>query len=134
MPFVYTTVQQADIEKHNLSYDIPYLLQTTPSVVTTSDAGTGVGYTQMFIRGTDNSRINVTLNGVPLNDPESHGVWWVDIPDFASSASSIQVQRGVGTSTNGAGAFGATVNIRTNQLHTKHYTEIFSSYGSFNTL
>ncbi len=134
MPFAYTTVQQADIEKNNLSQDIPYLLQTTPSVVTTSDAGTGVGYTQMFIRGTDNSRINVTLNGVPLNDPESHGVWWVDIPDFASSASSIQIQRGVGTSTNGAGAFGATVNIRTNRLYTKHYAEISSSYGSFNTI
>ena len=132
-PFAYTTIQQADIEKNNLSQDIPYLLQTTPSVVTTSDAGTGVGYTQMFIRGTDNSRINVTLNGVPMNDPESHGVWWVDIPDFAASASSIQIQRGVGTSTNGAGAFGATINIRTNRLYTKPYAEISNSFGSFNT-
>ncbi len=133
-PIAYTNIQASDIKKHNVGQDIPFILKSTPSLITTSDAGTGIGYTQMRIRGTDVSRINVTLNGVPLNNPESHGVWWVDIPDFASSVDNIQIQRGVGTSTNGAGAFGATINLKTNKLNTNPYATIINGYGSFNTL
>jgi iron complex outermembrane receptor protein len=132
-PTTYSTVSRQDLEKINLGQDMPYLLQISPSVVTTSDAGNGVGYSNMRIRGTDLTRINVTINGVPLNDAESHGVWWVDLPDFASSAESIQIQRGVGTSTNGAAAFGASVNIRTDDPETSPYSEISTSAGSFNT-
>ena len=95
----------------DMTRDMPYLLSLTPSVVETSDAGNGIGYTSMRIRGTDASRINITLDGIPLNDAESQQVFWVDLPDLASSTGSIQIQRGVGTSTNGAGAFGASVNI-----------------------
>jgi len=90
-PTTFTTISAKDIDKVNLGQDMPYLLQTTPSVVTTSDAGNGIGYSNMRIRGTDLTRINVTINGIPLNDAESHGVWWVDLPDFASSAESIQI-------------------------------------------
>ena len=111
-PTTYSTITQKEISKVNLGQDMPFLLQTSPSVVTTSDAGTGIGYSSLRIRGTDLTRINVTIDGIPLNDSESHGVWWVDLPDFASSAESIQIQRGVGTSTNGAAAFGASINIR----------------------
>ena len=132
-PFAHINIQKAEIEQNNIGQDIPYILQLTPSVVVSSDAGNGVGYTSMTIRGTDITRINVTLNGVPLNDPESHGVWWVDIPDFASSVNSIQIQRGVGTSTNGAGDFGASINLRTNKLNTKAYGVLSNSFGSFNT-
>ncbi len=132
-PFVHVNIRKAEIERNNIGQDIPYILQLTPSVVVSSDAGNGVGYTSMSIRGTDITRINVTLNGVPLNDPESHGVWWVDIPDFASSVNSIQIQRGVGTSTNGAGDFGASINLRTNKLNKKPYAVLSNSYGSFNT-
>ena len=129
----YSNVSSEDISKRNLGQDIPYLLALTPSVVTTSDAGTGIGYTAIRIRGTDGNRINMTMNGVPLNDAESHGVYFVDFPDIASSLSSVQVQRGVGTSTNGAAAFGASVNMQTDLLIEKPYAEISSTYGSFNT-
>jgi len=132
-PVAYTNIGGDEIEKANLGQDITYLLKLTPSLVVSSDAGTGVGYSQFKIRGTDMSRINVTLNGVPLNDSESHGVWWVNIPDFASSVNNIQVQRGVGTSTNGASAFGASVNLMTTSIEKKAYGEISNTFGSFNT-
>jgi iron complex outermembrane receptor protein len=132
-PMAYTTVTKEDISKNNIVQDIPYLLDYTPSLVVSSDAGTGVGYTYINIRGTDVKRINVTIDGVPVNDAESHGVWWVDLPDLASSADNIQIQRGVGTSTNGAGAFGATINFETTNLNREPYAEVNSSYGSFNT-
>jgi iron complex outermembrane recepter protein len=133
MPLSYSTITKEEISKNNNARDIPYLLNYTPSIVVSSDAGTGVGYTNINIRGTDVKRINVTIDGVPVNDAESHGVWWVDLPDLASSADNIQIQRGVGTSTNGAGAFGATINFQTTDLKREPYAEINSSYGSFNT-
>ena len=129
VPSTQTTVDKEEIAKNNLGQDLPYLIQQTPSVVTTSDAGTGIGYTGIRIRGSDASRINVTINGVPLNDPESHGVFWVNMPDFSSSLNSVQVQRGIGTSTNGAGAFGATINLETNTVSPKAYGEISNSIG-----
>ncbi len=132
-PGAYSTVTHEELEKTNLGQDIPFLLNTTPSIVVNSDAGAGIGYTGMRIRGTDITRINVTINGVPLNDPESHGVFWVNMPDFASSVQNIQVQRGAGTSTNGAGAFGASVNLLTENLSEKSYGELNMSAGSFNT-
>jgi iron complex outermembrane receptor protein len=132
-PLAYSTVNKETISKNNLAQDIPYLLSYTPSMVVSSDAGTGVGYTNINIRGTDIKRINVTIDGIPVNDAESHGVWWVDLPDLASSADNIQIQRGVGTSTNGAGAFGATINFQTSDLKREPYGETNSSYGSFNT-
>ncbi|MBN2662559.1 MAG: TonB-dependent receptor [Bacteroidales bacterium] len=133
-PIAFTNIQTNDIQKNNDAQDIPYILRTSPSITITSDAGTGIGYTQMRVRGTDMSRINVTLNGIPLNDPESHGVWWVDIPDFASSVDNIQIQRGVGSSTNGAGAFGASINLKSNKLNGNSYAQISNSFGSFNTI
>ncbi|MCE7043581.1 TonB-dependent receptor [Dyadobacter sp. CY312] len=129
----YTNVSAETIEKQNLGQDLPVLLNFTPSLVSTSDAGGGVGYTGIRIRGSDATRINVTVNGIPYNDAESQGVFWVNMPDFASSVSSIQVQRGVGTSTNGAGAFGASVNISTNAFREEAYAELNNSFGSFNT-
>lgn len=132
-PVAYTNISKESIEKNNLGQDIPYLLNTTPSFVATSDAGTGIGYTGFRIRGTDANRTNITVNGIPLNDAESHGTFFVNMPDFASSLSSVQVQRGVGTSTNGAAAFGASINMQTELLNSKAYAEIGSSYGSFNT-
>ena len=129
----YSDVKKTDIEKRNLGQDIPYLLALTPSFITTSDAGTGIGYTGFRIRGTDANRTNITVNGVPLNDAESHGTFFVNMPDFASSLSSVQVQRGVGTSTNGAAAFGASINMQTEGLNAKPYGEISTSIGSFNT-
>ncbi|WP_080237467.1 TonB-dependent receptor [Spirosoma rigui] len=129
----YTDVSRRDLDKLNMGQDIPQLLNFTPSIVTTSDAGTGVGYTGIRIRGSDATRVNVTLNGIPYNDAESQGTFFVDMPDFASSVSSIQIQRGVGTSTNGAGAFGASVNIQTNKLEAKPYAETNLSAGSFGT-
>ena len=132
-PLAYSTVTKEEITKNNIAQDIPYLLGYTPSLVVSSDAGTGVGYTNINIRGTDVKRINVTIDGIPVNDAESHGVWWVDLPDLASSADNIQIQRGVGTSTNGAGAFGATINFQTTDLNREPYAEVNSSYGSFNT-
>lgn len=101
-PTTFQTIDKAELAKRNLGQDIPILLNFTPSVVTNSDAGAGIGYTSMSIRGSDQSRINVTVNGIPMNDAESHGVFYVNMPDFASSVDNIQIQRGVGTSTNGA--------------------------------
>lgn len=132
-PTTFTNVTREGIEEQNFGQDVPFLLNWTPSVVTTSDAGTGIGYTGIRIRGSDPTRINVTINGIPYNDSESQGTFWVDIPDIASSAESIQVQRGVGTSTNGAGAFGATINLQTNMRREKPYAEISNAFGSFNT-
>ena len=132
-PTTFTHVNKQSIEKQNFGQDIPMLLNWTPSMVTTSDAGAGVGYTGLRIRGTDASRINVTINGIGLNDSESQGVFWVNTPDLASSIQSIQIQRGVGTSTNGAGAFGATVSVQTDVLTRDPYVEGLASFGSFNT-
>ncbi len=132
-PITFTTIKKKDIEKQNYGKDFPYLLESTASVVTTSDAGAGVGYTGIRIRGSDATRINVTLNGIPYNDSESQGVYWVDLPDISSSVESVQVQRGVGTSTNGAGAFGASINIETGSLKATPYASIDNSFGSFNT-
>jgi len=132
-PFTKTNLTKKQIEKMNLGQDLPFILNQTPSVVVNSDAGNGVGYTGIRIRGSDASRINVTLNGIPFNDAESQGTFFVDLPDFTSSVGSIQVQRGVGTSSNGAGAFGASVNISTNEVNLKPYLEFNNSYGSFNT-
>ena len=112
-PLAYSTINNELLKKQNTGHDLPYLLSLTPSLVETSEAGNGVGYTSLRIRGTDGSRINVTIDGIPLNDPESQQVFWVDLPDLASSVENIQVQRGAGTSSNGAGAFGATISIQT---------------------
>ncbi|MEI6901169.1 MAG: TonB-dependent receptor, partial [Bacteroidota bacterium] len=133
-PTTYSTMTMKEIEKFNTGQDLPYILQNTPSVVTTSDAGTGIGYTSMNIRGSDLTRINVTMNGIPVNDAESQGVWFVDLPDLASSCENIQVQRGVGTSTNGPGAFGASVNIRTSENDTVAYGQLDAAGGSFGTI
>ncbi len=132
-PFAKTDLGKKDIEKNNLGQDLPFLLNQTPSVVVSSDAGNGIGYTGIRIRGTDAARINVTLNGIPYNDAESQGTFFVDLPDFASSANSIQIQRGVGTSSNGAGAFGGTINIATNELNKEFYAVTSNSFGSFNS-
>ncbi|UPT67807.1 MAG: TonB-dependent receptor plug domain-containing protein [Sphingobacteriales bacterium JAD_PAG50586_3] len=129
----YTEVSKDDLKKQNLGQDIPVLLNQTPSVVVSSDAGNGVGYTGIRVRGSDATRINVTVNGIPMNDAESHGLFWVNMPDFASSVNSMQIQRGAGTSTNGAGAFGASINIQSNVLNAEPYAEVNSSAGSFNT-
>lgn len=132
-PMAHTELKKEDISKINFGQDIPYLLTLTPSVVATSDAGAGIGYTGVRIRGVDASRINVTSNGVPLNDAESHSLFWVNMPDFASSVEDIQVQRGVGTSTNGSGAFGGSINMQTESLSRKPSAEVGISYGSFNS-
>jgi iron complex outermembrane receptor protein len=121
------------LERKNFGQDIPVLLESTPSLVTTSDAGAGVGYTGIRIRGVDATRINVTINGIPVNDPESHAVYWVNMPDLASSIENIQIQRGVGSSTNGAAAFGASVNIKTQDISEKPFGSIDQSVGSFGT-
>lgn len=133
-PTTFSNLNKEDIDKANYGQDIPYLLQTTPSTVVTSDAGGGVGYTSVRIRGVDPTRTNVTVNGIPLNDAESHGVWWVNMPDFASSSDNIQVQRGVGTSSNGAAAFGASINIKSDNIEREAYGVLDNSIGSFNTL
>jgi iron complex outermembrane receptor protein len=132
-PFTKTDLNKRQIEQSNLGQDLPYLLDQTPSVVINSDAGNGVGYTGIHLRGTDDSRINMTLNGIPYNDPEEQTLFFVDLPDLASSVNSIQIQRGVGTSSNGAGAFGASINFSTNEFNDKAYAEINNSFGSFNT-
>ena len=132
-PITFTNISKEEIAKRNLGQDIPVLLNYQPSVVTTTDAGNGVGYTYMRVRGSDGSRINVTLNGVPFNDSESHGTFFVNLPDFASSIQSAQLQRGVGTSTNGAGAFGASLNMETKSYQEKAHAEISNSVGSFGT-
>lgn len=132
-PITFSNLDQKEIKTRNLGQDIPVLINFMPSVVTTSDAGNGVGYTGIRVRGTDATRVNVTLNGIPYNDSESHGTFWVNMPDFASSVQSIQLQRGVGTSTNGAGAFGASLNLLTDSYSKKSAAEISNSYGSYNT-
>ncbi len=129
----FTNVAKEQIEERNFGQDLPYLLEQTPSVVVNSDAGAGVGYTGIRIRGSDITRINVTVNGIPINDAESHGTFFVNMPDLATSVQDVQVQRGVGTSTNGAGAFGASLNIRTLGFNREAYAEANNSYGSFNT-
>ena len=132
-PLAYRTIGKEEIKKQNFGQDIPFLLTLSPSVVATSDAGAGIGYTSFRIRGTDATRINVTTNGIPLNDSESHGVFWVNMPDIASSLEDLQIQRGVGTSTNGAGAFGASINMKTENVSNKSYGELSGTYGAFNT-
>lgn len=132
-PFAKTNLNKEEIAKLNLGQDLPFILNQTPSVVVNADAGNGVGYTGIRIRGTDATRINVTLNGIPYNDAESQGTFFVDLPDFTSSVNSIQIQRGAGTSSNGTGAFGATINLSTNEFNEKAYGELNNSYGSFNT-
>lgn len=132
-PMTYSEMKREEIEEKNLGQDVPYLLRWTTSAVVTSDAGTGIGYTGIRIRGSDPTRINVTINGIPLNDAESHQVFWVDLPDFAASTDDIQIQRGVGTSTNGGGAFGASINMNTTNLSTTPYSRINVGGGSFNT-
>src|ERR1041385_153471 len=132
-PFTKTNIFKKEIEKVNLGQDLPFILNQTPSVIINSDAGNGVGYTGIRIRGSDGTRVNVTLNGIPYNDAESQGTFFVDLPDFSSSVNSIQIQRGVGTSSNGAGAFGATINLSTNETNLHRYAELNNSYGSFST-
>lgn len=133
-PTTYTIMDRTEIAERNTGKDLPYILNSIPSTVVSSDAGAGIGYTGLRIRGTDLTGINVTLNGVPVNDGESHSVYFVDLPDLASSINDVQVQRGVGTSTNGAASFGASINIKTGDNNPDPYAEISSSFGSFNTL
>lgn len=133
-PATYTNVSGAALSARNLGQDLPFLISLTPSVIVSSDAGAGVGYTWMKVRGSDDTRINVTLNGVPLNNPESHGVWWVNTPDIVTSVDNMQIQRGVGLSTHGAGAFGATISLQTNELRPETYAEIGNAFGAFNTM
>ena len=130
-PIAYTTVSKSQIKSVNHGKDLPSLLTMTPSVTMTSDAGNGIGYTTLMVRGSDNTRVNITANGIPLNDAESSGLYWVNMGDFASSAEDIQIQRGVGTSTNGAGAFGATVNIQTEKIGAKPFIGLDMSSGSY---
>ncbi|MBR2301035.1 MAG: TonB-dependent receptor plug domain-containing protein, partial [Bacteroidaceae bacterium] len=132
-PIAYTNIDAKELSKYNSGVDFPYLIAMTPSAITTSDAGAGIGYTTLRVRGTDATRINVTANGVPVNDAESHSVFWVNMPDLASSVKDVQIQRGVGTSTNGAGSFGASINMSTATLSMDPYAELNASYGSFNT-
>ncbi len=133
VPVAKSNMSQKDIDRQNMGQDLPILMQLQPSVVTTTDAGAGVGYTGLHIRGVGIRGINVTINGVPLNDPESQSVWWVDLPDLSSSTEDIQIQRGVGTSTNGSGAFGASININTTNSSDKPYGEVNSFAGSYKT-
>lgn len=133
-PVTFSNLTKEDIKPRNLGQDIPILMNFLPSVVTTSDAGAGVGYTGIRVRGSDATRVNVTINGIPYNDAESQGTFWVNMPDFASSTESLQLQRGVGTSTNGAGAFGASLNLLTDGFSEDAYGQISSSAGSFKTL
>lgn len=133
-PVSFSDLTKKDIQFRNLGQDVPILMNFLPSVVTTSDAGTGVGYTGIRVRGSDATRVNVTINGIPYNDAEGSGTYFVDLPDFASSVQSLQLQRGVGTSTNGAGAFGASLNMLTDSYSKNSYGEISNSAGSFNTL
>lgn len=132
-PVSFSNLDKKEIKFRNLGQDIPILMNYLPSVVTTSDAGNGVGYTGIRVRGSDATRVNVTINGIPYNDSESHGTYWVNMPDFASSVESLQLQRGVGTSTNGAGAFGASLNMLTDNFAKESTGEISNSFGSFNT-
>ena len=132
-PVAYSEINRKELSKANTGIDLPYILATTPSAVATSDAGAGIGYTSLRIRGTDGTRINVTINDIPVNDAESHNLFWVNMPDITSSVKDIQIQRGAGTSTNGAGAFGASINMRTSTFHTLPYAKADFSFGSFMT-
>ncbi len=133
-PFAYTNIDKEELAPRNLGQDLPIMLNYLPGVVTTSDAGAGIGYTGIRVRGSDATRVNVTINGIPYNDSETQGVYWVDLPDFTSSVSSLQMQRGVGTSTNGSGAFGASINLLTDEVSENAFAEIANSVGSFNSL
>ncbi len=133
-PVTFSNLTKEELAPRNLGQDIPILLNFLPSVVTTSDAGAGVGYTGIRVRGSDATRVNVTINGIPYNDSESQGTFWVNLPDFASSTEDLQLQRGVGTSTNGAGAFGASLNLLTDAVSEEAYAQLSTSYGSFNTM
>ena len=130
----YRNISKKELEKNNLGQDLPFLLNQTPSVVVSSDAGNGIGYTGIRIRGSDPTRMNVTINGIPYNDPESQSTYWVNLPDFASSVDNIQIQRGVGTSTNGAGAFGGSLNIQTTTKQDSAYAELNNTVGSYQTI
>jgi iron complex outermembrane receptor protein len=132
-PITHSNVTKKDIAKRNLGQDIPILLNYLPSVVSSSDAGAGIGYTYLRVRGSDATRVNVTINGIPYNDAESQGAFWVNLGDFASSVESLQLQRGVGTSTNGSGAFGASLNILTDAISKTPFWELSNSFGSFDT-
>jgi len=132
-PFTHQNIQKELLQKENLGQDVPFILQWTPSMVVTSDGGTGIGYTGLRLRGSDQTRINVTINGVPLNDAESQNVFWVDLPDLMGSVNNIQIQRGVGTSTNGSGAFGGTVSINTADTRVNAYIDLAGTVGAFNT-
>jgi len=132
-PTAFSNISKPVIQKQNFGQDMPFVLNWTPSLVTTSDAGAGIGYTGLRIRGSDATRINVTINGIVLNDAEEQGVYWVDIPDIATSTQNIQIQRGVGTSTNGGSAFGASINLQTNTRKDQPYADIINSFGSFGT-
>lgn len=132
-PATFTVVDKSALVNENTGYDLPYLIQLTPSVVVNSDAGAGIGYTGIRIRGSDLTRINVTMNGVPVNDPESHGVFFVNLPDLAASIDNIQIQRGIGTSANGAAAFGASINLQTNSRSQEAFVDFSSGFGAFNT-
>lgn len=133
-PVTFSNLTKEEIKPRNLGQDIPVLMNFLPSVVTTTDAGAGVGYTGLRVRGSDATRVNVTINGIPYNDAESQGTFWVNMPDFASSTESLQLQRGVGTSTNGAGAFGASLNLLTDGFSQDAYGQISTSIGSYGTL
>lgn len=132
-PIAFVNMDRETIRKQNAGLDIPFLLTMTPSVLTTTDAGSGIGYTSIRVRGTDATRINVSTNGIPMNDAESHSIFWVNTPDLASSLKDMQIQRGAGTSTNGAGAFGGSINMQTESSAVIPYAELSGSYGSFNT-
>ncbi len=132
-PITYSNLTNEEIEDRNLGQDIPSLMQYMPGVITTSDAGAGIGYSGIRVRGSDATRVNVTINGVPYNDAESQGTFWVNLGDFASSVENLQLQRGVGTSTNGAGAFGASLNILTDRYDIEPSAELANSFGSYNT-
>jgi iron complex outermembrane recepter protein len=132
-PTTFSNISRPVIQKQNFGQDMPFVLNWTPSLVTTSDAGAGIGYTGIRIRGSDATRINVTINGIVLNDAEEQGVYWVDVPDIATSTQNIQIQRGVGTSTNGSGAFGGSINLQTNTLKDQSYADVINSFGSFGT-
>jgi iron complex outermembrane receptor protein len=132
-PVTHSNVSKEELGKRNLGQDIHILMNYLPGVVTTSDAGAGVGYTGIRVRGSDATRVNVTINGIPYNDAESQGTFWVNLPDFVSSVESLQLQRGVGTSTNGSGAFGASLNLLTDAISQKGYAEIGNAFGSYNT-
>ena len=132
-PVTYQNLNKKELDSRNFGQDIPFLLNMTPSLVSTSDAGAGIGYTGLWIRGSDPARVNITINGIPYNDPESHGTFWVNLQDFGSAVNSIQVQRGVGTSTNGSAAFGASVNLETSVISQEAFAEINNTFGSFGT-